>query len=439
MMKGIDVSKWQGKIEWQKVKASGIEFAIIRAGYGSSANQKDSFFERNYAGAKTAGLHVGAYWYSYANSFREATGEAKAFQRVIAGKQFDMPVYFDMEEKDQLEAGRDFCSGLIRTFCSEMENAGYFAGFYTSAAYAKTVVSPEILSRYTFWCAQWAKSCSYQGRCGIWQYSSKGRVPGISGDVDLDRCYQDFPKVIRNGGFNGYAKNAYAVDDSNGASGCTAMVQPDRDRVVKQAQAWIGRKEADGSHKQIIDVYNSHKPLARGYVVKYTDAWCAAFVSAVAIRCGVTDIIPTECGCGQMLILFKILGELVENDSYRPNPGDVVFYDWQDSGFGDDTGWPDHVGIVEKVTGNIITVIEGNKSDAVGRRQLQVGGRYIRAYGVPKYRNASVHAADQKPKKSIDQLARDTIAGKYGNGETRKRKLGSDYQAVQKRVNELLK
>ena len=100
MMKGIDVSKWQGKIDWQRVEASGIEFAIIRAGYGNSANQKDSFFERNYLGAKTAGLHVGAYWYSYANSFREATLEAKAFQRVIAGKQFDMPVYFDMEEKD---------------------------------------------------------------------------------------------------------------------------------------------------------------------------------------------------------------------------------------------------------------------------------------------------------------------------------------------------
>lgn len=241
MMKGIDVSKWQGKIDWQKVKASGIEFAIIRAGYGNSANQKDSFFERNYAGAKTAGLHVGAYWYSYANSFREAIEEAKAFQRVIAGKQFDMPVYFDMEEKDQLEAGRDFCSGLIRTFCSEMEKAGYFAGFYTSASYAKTVVSPEILSRYTFWCAQWAKSCSYQGRCGIWQYSSKGRVPGISGDVDLDRCYQDFPKVIRNGGFNGYPKRAGA--------GATAAV-PSRKSVEELAREVIAGKWGNGRERQ---------------------------------------------------------------------------------------------------------------------------------------------------------------------------------------------
>lgn len=264
MMKGIDVSKWQGKIDWQRVKAAGIEFAIIRAGYGSSADQKDSFFERNYAGAKAAGLHVGAYWYSYANSFREAIEEAKAFQRVIAGKQFDMPVYFDMEEKDQLEAGRDFCSGLIRTFCNEMEKAGYFAGFYTSASYAKTVVSPEILRRYTFWCAQWAGSCSYQGRCGIWQYSSKGSVPGISGNVDLDRCYQDFPKVIRGGGFNGYPKgDGEGSDAGRGAK----KVPSDRDRVVAQAQAWIGRRESDGSQREIIDIYNAHKPLARGYTV----------------------------------------------------------------------------------------------------------------------------------------------------------------------------
>ena len=241
MMKGIDVSKWQGKIDWQRVKASGIEFAIIRAGYGNSANQKDSFFERNYLGAKTAGLHVGAYWYSYANSFREAIEEAKAFQRVIVGKQFDMPVYFDMEEKDQLEAGRDFCSGLIRTFCSEMEKAGYFAGFYTSASYAKTVVSPEVLGRYTFWCAQWAKSCSYQGRCGIWQYSSKGRVPGINGNVDLDRCYQDFPKVIRNGGFNGYPKST---------GGEAAAVPASRKSATELAREVIAGKWGNGWERQ---------------------------------------------------------------------------------------------------------------------------------------------------------------------------------------------
>lgn len=155
--------------------------------------------------------------------------------------------------------------------------------------------------------------------------------------------------------------------------------------LILQARSWIGCKESDGSHKKIIDVYNMHKPLARGYAVKYTDSWCATFVSACAIKTGMTDIIPTECGCGQMIALFKNLGEWDENDARIPKPGDVIFYDWDDSGQGDNTGWPDHVGIVENVSGSRITVIEGNKNDAVGRRVLQVNGRYIRGYGVPKY------------------------------------------------------
>lgn len=158
-----------------------------------------------------------------------------------------------------------------------------------------------------------------------------------------------------------------------------------RNTVVKQAQSWIGCKESDGSHKKIIDVYNSHKPLARGHKVKYTDSWCAAFVSAVSIKCGYTAIIPTECSCPQMIELFKDLGEWVENDAHKPSAGDIILYDWNDSGSGDNTGTPDHIGIVEKVSGNTITIIEGNKGDAVARRTIQVNGVTIRGYGVPKY------------------------------------------------------
>lgn len=201
-IKGIDVSKWQGVIDFQKVKNSGIAFVIIRAGYGTSG--KDAYFETNYKKAKAAGLHVGAYWYSYANGFKEAGEEADAFLRALSGKQFDYPVYLDMEEKSQLDAGQDFCSGLIRTFCSKLEAAGYFAGFYTSSSYVRSVVTEEIRKRYSFWCAQWASACSFAGSCGIWQYSSKGTVPGIDGRVDLDYAYQDFPSIIVNGGFNGY-------------------------------------------------------------------------------------------------------------------------------------------------------------------------------------------------------------------------------------------
>ena len=202
--------------------------------------------------------------------------------------------------------------------------------------------------------------------------------------------------------------------------------------VVAQAQAWLGKKEKDGRHKEIIDIYNSHKPLARGYKVSYTDAWCATFVSAVAIQLGYTDIIPTECSCNKMIELLKKIGAWVEDDSYVPKGGDIMFYDWDDSGKGDNTGRSDHVGIVEKVDGNTVTVIEGNYSNSVKRRTINVNGKYIRGYGVPKY--------DAEPTKTVIQLAREVLKGKWGNGSERKRRLteaGYDYTAVQKEVNRL--
>lgn len=155
--------------------------------------------------------------------------------------------------------------------------------------------------------------------------------------------------------------------------------------IVKQAEAWIGRKESDNSHREIIDTYNAHKPLARGYKVKYTDAWCATFVSAVAIKCGASAIIPTECGCEEQIKLFKAIGSWIENEDRVPNAGDIIYYDWQDSGTGDNTGHSEHVGIVQKVVGSIIYVIEGNYQNAVGIREIAVNGKNIRGYAAPKY------------------------------------------------------
>lgn len=158
-----------------------------------------------------------------------------------------------------------------------------------------------------------------------------------------------------------------------------------RNQVIQTAKAWLGRKESDGSHKPIIDIYNAHKPLARGYKMTYKDAWCAAYVSAVAIKCGITDIMPTECGCDAMINLYKKLGRWQESDGYTPQIADVIFYDWGDTGNGDNVGGSDHVGIVTAVNGNVLTVIEGNVSDKVGYRTMRVNGRYIRGYGLPDY------------------------------------------------------
>lgn len=165
--------------------------------------------------------------------------------------------------------------------------------------------------------------------------------------------------------------------------------------IVKQAQSWLGCNENNGSHKAIIDVYNSFKPLPRGYKVQYTDAWCATFVSAVAIKCGATDIIPRECGCEQMINLFKKIGCWIEDESITPTPGMIIFYDWQDNGIGDNRGYSDHVGIVEAVSGNSMTIIEGNMSNAVGRRTLKVNAKYIRGYGAPKYKTTKLKIGDK--------------------------------------------
>jgi hypothetical protein len=158
-----------------------------------------------------------------------------------------------------------------------------------------------------------------------------------------------------------------------------------RARIVNRAISYLGCNEADGSHKKIIDLYNSQNPLPVGYKVTYSDAWCDAFASAVAVAENLTDIIPTECGCERHIALFKKIGRWVEDDAYVPAPGDYIFYDWDDSGSGDNTGGADHVGIVVSVSGSTIKVIEGNKSDAVGYRNISVNGRYIRGYGVPDY------------------------------------------------------
>lgn len=212
--------------------------------------------------------------------------------------------------------------------------------------------------------------------------------------------------------------------------------------VVNQAQSWLGRREGNGTHKAIIDVYNAHKPLARNYKVKYTDAWCATFVSAVAIKTGCTDIIPLECSCEHMIELFKKIGSWDENDARTPKPGDVIFYDWQDSGSGDNKGWSDHVGIVEKVSGTTITIIEGNKNNAVERRIINVNAKTIRGYGVPKYATKSASVASSTPtaKKDLDTVAKEVLAGKWGNGDDRKKKLesaGYNYSEVQAKVNQL--
>lgn len=160
---------------------------------------------------------------------------------------------------------------------------------------------------------------------------------------------------------------------------------------IAQMQSWIGKKESDGSFRSIINIYNQGLAKAvkkwgtRNISMEYSWAWCACTVSAAAMACRLDDIIPIEISCPYMIEIAKKHGIWVENDAYRPNPGDIIMYDWQDSGYGDDTGMADHVGVIESIDGDRFVVIEGNRNDSVSRRTVAVNGLYIRGFIVPKF------------------------------------------------------
>ncbi len=158
-----------------------------------------------------------------------------------------------------------------------------------------------------------------------------------------------------------------------------------RQKIVDTAKKHLGAAEGTAAHKAVIDTYNKITPLPRGYKVSYTDAWCATYVSAMFYEAGMVNLIHPECSCFYMLEGMKKLGLWVENDAYVPKMGDIIFYDWEDDGLGDNKGGADHVGIVVSCNGKNIKVIEGNRKDTVCYRDMKVDGKYIRGYATPRY------------------------------------------------------
>lgn len=209
MTKIIDISKWNVVTDWAAVKASGIDGVIIRAGYGRLISQKDITFDNFYNGAKAAGLNVGAYWYSYATTATEAATEAAVFMQAIKGKTFELPVYMDIEEEKHVALGKKICTQMVEAFLSTLENAGYYAGVYSFDGFFATNLPSDVGIRYSCWVARVENvKPSYCAHYDMWQYSWKGKVPGITGVVDMDYCYKDFPKIIKIKQLNGFKKQS---------------------------------------------------------------------------------------------------------------------------------------------------------------------------------------------------------------------------------------
>lgn len=206
-VRGIDVSKWQGNINWNLVKDTGAQFAIIKAGGADDGYYQDWYFEQNYQRAKALGLGVGAYYFTSANFITKQQGiiEAQKFHEIIKGKTFDYPVYVDVEITSP--ANRAGATAATIAFCEYMEQQGYFVGIYASdvSGFCDRL-DLNRLSAYSKWVARYGSKPQYVSSYDIWQYSDTGRISGIIENVDMDYCYKDFPAIIKAAGLNGFSK-----------------------------------------------------------------------------------------------------------------------------------------------------------------------------------------------------------------------------------------
>lgn len=229
-IKGIDVSHWQNSIDWNKVKASGIDFVILKAGGSDKGTYTDGFFEKNYKAAKEAGLHVGAYYFVGNTCTTKNAGIANAnqFLAIIKDKAFEYPVFLDIETTPTTK--RAGATEAAIAFCETMEEAGYYCGIYASdvSGFVDRLDQTK-LDKFDKWVARYGTEPKKVSNYGMWQYSESGKVNGISGNVDLDYSYKDYPTIIKAAGLNGY----FVQNSTNN----TVTKEPDWKKLYEEARA----------------------------------------------------------------------------------------------------------------------------------------------------------------------------------------------------------
>lgn len=211
--KGIDVSEFQGKIDWEKVKNDGIEFAILRCGYGRNfSNQDDVEYERNANECERLGIPYGVYLMSYANTVEKARSEAKHVLRLIEGRKISLGVWHDIEDNGTSGAiNKETLTNIINTFCNTIKNAGYKVGVYANLNWLENKIEKTIKDNYDIWVAQYYSKCEYEGKYIMWQHTSSGKVNGISTNVDMNILYEDLPVINNNDNNNSKTNNSEIV------------------------------------------------------------------------------------------------------------------------------------------------------------------------------------------------------------------------------------
>ena len=200
MKKGIDVSSYQGDINWEETKKY-IDFAILRCGWGNNVNNQDDIkFNRNASECERLSIPYGVYLFSYATNLKMAESEAEHTLRLIKDKQLEYPVFLDVEEKGQLTLPKEQLVEIVKHYCEKIESAGYYVGIYASLSTLNGILNDKQLEKYDKWVAEWGPNFSYHGSSGLWQYTDNERIAGINTRVDGDKAFYNYPELIRKNG-----------------------------------------------------------------------------------------------------------------------------------------------------------------------------------------------------------------------------------------------
>ena len=429
-IKGIDISFYQGSINFKKVATDGIKFAIIRQGYRKTI---DSKFLEYVKGCQTNNINVMVYHFIYTNGATIKQNAESTYNNLKkAGLDptktwIAADLEYDTWAKNGETCTKAKCTKYTKEYLEALKALGCKKLFiYANTDYYRNYYDWSQL-KYPLWLADYNGNPDYS--CAIQQYTSSGRVNGINGNVDMDwlfdesmltnkattttttvklKTINEIAKEVIDGKWGngdtrikklteaGYDYQKVQNQVNNILSGTTSSTtsttitsktgQITAEDVINVMRGWVGLSRSAGTHKVIIDTYNNYSPLARGYRVTYWDAYCDTTVSAAFIKLNAVNLIGgTECGVENHVAIFKRAGIWEENGSITPKPGDIIVFNWDD-GTQPNDGYSDHIGIVEKVSNGTITTIEGNTDGGVvGRKTIPVGWGYIRGYARPKY------------------------------------------------------
>ena len=365
--KGVDVSSNNGKVDFAKIKAAGYDFAMIRCGFGENiAEQDDTCWEENVRKCEAAGLPWGAYFYSYACSEASAKSELEHVLRLLKGKRPTLPVALDIEDADgyhERHGGWNFrnIDRVCRIFLEGIAKAGYYPMLYTGFEEIENYISEDVWQHYDMWFAHWASKCGYTGKnlC-IWQYGGEtnlidgNSIHGV-GVIDKNLCYQDYPSIIKDGGYNGWSKGGSKTTESKTTvKGVTAA------QAMSAARSLEGKDE-DPDECDIMKWYGGFDTD-----INEEACCCAGMMYLFGSKLNALDLIPggKTANCGTLALNFYNAGQLHKPSEVKP--GDLVIFSWS----GNTTSVPplntkgyktfDHVELCLKVMDNTILSIGAN-------------------------------------------------------------------------------